>query len=139
MRDALAAAVRERELVDRVHLLGRVPEETLPQLYRAADLFVLPTESLEGFGLVTIEALASGTPVVATPVGATPEILEQLDKDLIGAGTSSQAIASGIRRFLERSASTRAELAQRGRELCERRYGWERVTEAYNRMVLEAA
>jgi glycosyltransferase involved in cell wall biosynthesis len=58
-------------LSDRVRFLGYVPEAALPGLYAAADLFVLPTEQLEGFGLVTVEALACGTPVVGTPVGAT--------------------------------------------------------------------
>ena len=76
MRDKLG-------LGDRVALLGRVSDDELPLWYRAADLFVLPTLAYEGFGLVTAEALASGTPVVGTPVGATPELLEPLEPRLL--------------------------------------------------------
>src|SRR5207249_11624167 len=59
--------------------LGFIPDETLPSYYHAADVFVLPTRELEGFGLVTVEALACGTPVLGTPVGATPEVLSGLE------------------------------------------------------------
>ena len=62
-----------------VTFLGFVPDADLPRYYQAADVFVLPTRELEGFGLVTAEALACGTPVLGTPVGATPELLEPLD------------------------------------------------------------
>jgi len=58
-----------------------------------ADLFVLPTLELEGFGLVTIEALASGVPVLGTPVGGTVEILEKLNPNLLFKDTSSESIA----------------------------------------------
>ena len=58
-----------------VQFLGRVPDEELVDWYRAADVFVLPTTAYEGYGMVTAEALACATPVVATNVGASPEIL----------------------------------------------------------------
>jgi glycosyltransferase involved in cell wall biosynthesis len=61
-RAALERAVRTAGLQDEVRLLGRVPDQSLPALYRAATAFVLPTRSLEGFGLATAEALASGLP-----------------------------------------------------------------------------
>lgn len=82
---------------DNVSLLGRVPDEELRLWHRAADLFVLPTLAYEGFGLVTVEALASGTPVVGTPVGATPEILAPLDPRLIARGTDPASLADAIR------------------------------------------
>ena len=80
-----------------VSFLGRVPEEELPDWYRAADVFVLPTVAYEGFGMVTVEALASGTPVVGTPVGATPELLEPLDPRLVARGSDPDSLAVAIR------------------------------------------
>ena len=84
-------------LGDRVELLGRVSDDDLALLHKAADLFVLPTVAYEGFGLVTAEALASGTPVVGTPVGATPELLEPLDSRLLARGIDGAALAAAIR------------------------------------------
>jgi glycosyltransferase involved in cell wall biosynthesis len=80
-----------------VTFVGRVAEEELPDWYRAADLFVLPTVAYEGFGMVTVEALATGTPVVGTPVGATPELLEPLDPRLVARGPDPDSLAVAIR------------------------------------------
>lgn len=66
-----------------VRLLGRVADSDLAALYRAADCSVVPTLALEGFGLVLLESLASGTPVVASDIGGIPEALEGLDHDLL--------------------------------------------------------
>lgn len=74
-RAALEARTIELGLDSHVRFLGRLPDEQLTDLYRAADVFVLPTRSLEGFGMVTAEALAAGLVVVATDAGATSEVL----------------------------------------------------------------
>jgi glycosyltransferase involved in cell wall biosynthesis len=79
-----------------VRLIGFIPDDQLTLYYQAVDLFVLPTIALEGFGLVTVEALACGTPVVGTPIGATPEILEEIDNRLIMRGTSPDELSEGI-------------------------------------------
>jgi glycosyltransferase involved in cell wall biosynthesis len=86
-----------------VRFAGFVPEADLPAFYGAADLFVIPTQALEGFGLVTLESLACGTPVAGTPVGATPELLAPLDPALVFDGASPEAIASGLVRALGRA------------------------------------
>src|SRR5437667_11474023 len=62
-------------LREQVRFLGFIPDEALPLYYQAADVFILATRELEGFGLVTVEALAGGTPVLGTAVGAAPEVL----------------------------------------------------------------
>jgi glycosyltransferase involved in cell wall biosynthesis len=85
----------------RVHFAGQVSEEALLDWYRAADLFVLPTVAYEGFGMVTVEALASRTPVVGTPVGATPELLEPFDPRLIARGPDPESLAWAIREALK--------------------------------------
>ena len=77
--------------------LGHIPEADLPDVYRDADLFVLPTARIEGFGLVILESFACGIPVVGTPVGAIPELV-----DLQGPGFVSQtAAASSIADVIE--------------------------------------
>ncbi|MFB6356659.1 MAG: glycosyltransferase family 4 protein [bacterium] len=73
-----------------VYFEGYVSEEQLPYYYQSADLFVMPTQELEGFGLVILEALSSGVPVLATDVGGIPEILKPLDPNLLLSADSSQ-------------------------------------------------
>ena len=125
-------------LSDHIRFLGFVPERDLPAHYGAADAFVLPTRELEGFGLVTVEALACGTPVLGTPVGATPEILEPLDRSLLFAGSDPTSIADGICRFLERSEREPAAV-QGLRRACvsyaERQYGWSASIDALEDML----
>jgi glycosyltransferase involved in cell wall biosynthesis len=83
-------------LADRVRFLGYIREDQLPLYYQAADLFVLPTRAHEGFGLVTVEALACGTPVVGTPAGATPEILSPLNPRLVASSCEASSLASAL-------------------------------------------
>jgi glycosyltransferase involved in cell wall biosynthesis len=83
MRDVLRETVLERGLADSVRLLGRVDDETLVTVYRAADIAVVPTIEHEGFGLVAIEAAACGTPSIVTATGGLPEAIAELDPSLV--------------------------------------------------------
>jgi glycosyltransferase involved in cell wall biosynthesis len=128
LRGELEALVRALGLADHVRFLGFVEEGRLARCYQAADAFVLPTQSLEGFGLVTVEALACGTPVLGTPVGATPEILGPLSKSLLFQGTSAADMAEGLRRFLEElshDVSSGEELRRACRRHAESHYAWD--------------
>jgi glycosyltransferase involved in cell wall biosynthesis len=129
LRAELERLIRQHGLKDHVRLTGFIPEEDLPKYYQAADLVVMPTYELEGFGLVTVEALACGTPVAGTPVGATPEILREIDPSLLTGGTQAGAIAESLRiilrRFRERPGE-RAGLAARGLAAVRARYTWDR-------------
>lgn len=124
-RANLEAQVAALHLGTNVRLLGFVAENELATYYGAADLFVLPTWALEGFGLVTIEALACGTPVLGTPIGATPEILRVLDARLLAPAADSAGLSDGILAFLD--GSWRNELIPtRLRDFVLENYSWER-------------
>jgi glycosyltransferase involved in cell wall biosynthesis len=97
LKDAIAA----RGLQDRVFLLGRIPEEQLAACYAAADAFVLPTRSLECFGLIVLEAFASGTPVIGAHVGAIPELLSEVGEDWMFTSGDPQSLATCIGQFLQ--------------------------------------
>ena len=73
-----------------------MPDEQLPLVYRAADLHVMPTTALEGFGLTVVEALAAGTPSIVTPVGGLPEILSPLAPELVLRSADVAEIARGV-------------------------------------------
>jgi len=96
MEAALRDKIAARGLADCIRLAGFVPDADLPLWYRAADVSVVPTVALEGFGLTTVESLAAGTPVLVTPVGGLPEAVSALSSDLVLPSSGYQAIASGL-------------------------------------------
>ena len=96
LREELEARIKTLSLGDTVRLLGFVRDEDLPIAYRAADLTVVPTASLEGFGLVTVESLASGTPCLVTPVGGLSEVVMPLAPQLVIRSTAAPDIADAI-------------------------------------------
>ncbi|AFZ34382.1 glycosyl transferase group 1 [Stanieria cyanosphaera PCC 7437] len=96
LADTLQTQINELELTDHVKLLGYVPDEQLPLCYRAANFSVVPTVALEGFGLIVVESLAAGTPVLGTPIGGIPEILKPFSQDLVFEGYQPNQIAEGI-------------------------------------------
>ena len=94
--DALKQQIEERNLSDNVRLLGFVSDEDLTLAYRAATLSVVPTMAFEGFGLIVVESLAAGTPVLGTPIGGIPEILRPFSEELLFDDASASAISRGI-------------------------------------------
>jgi glycosyltransferase involved in cell wall biosynthesis len=79
---------------------GRLPEEMLPHAYSAADISIVPSRSLEGFGLVALESLACGTPAIVTPVGGLPEVVSGLHPGLVLPSTAVESLADGLLRAL---------------------------------------
>ena len=129
LRTQLESLVASRQLQEQVRFPGYIPDAELPRYYQAADAFVLPTRELEGFGLITVEALASGTPVLATAIGATPEILRPLDPSLLFRAATPEAMAERLQAFLEnltRDRSAADVVRTACRRYAEAEYGWDR-------------
>jgi glycosyltransferase involved in cell wall biosynthesis len=140
LRQALHKRIVQQHLADRVRLLGFVPEEQLCRYYQSADLVVMPTLELEGFGLVTVEALAAGAPVLGTPVGALPEVLRRIDPFLVTDGPAALDLADGLGRLLRRFREHPGEqerLARKGRRLIEQELNWPRQIDALTSLVVQ--
>ena len=100
LKDDLERQVSELELKRHVQLLGFVPDADLPIAYQAADLTIMPSQSLEGFGLVLVESLACGTPAVCTPIGGMPDVIGNLSPQLITADREASTIAQKLKAIL---------------------------------------
>jgi glycosyltransferase involved in cell wall biosynthesis len=109
-------------------MVGRLDTLTLVSYYQSADVFVLPTTFIEGFGLATVEALASGLPVLGTPVGGTIEILKSIDEHWLFADTTPEAMADRLESFLKDPRPFLA-LKPLCREVAITQYGWEHVVD----------
>jgi glycosyltransferase involved in cell wall biosynthesis len=96
IRPLLEARVRDLQLINNVRFLGFIPDDQLASAYHAADITVLPTVALEGFGLVAAESLAAGTPAMVTSVGGLPAVVEGLSQNLIFRSERSEDLASGL-------------------------------------------
>lgn len=129
LKKQIEEMIYEKKLSEKIQIVGFIPSEELPSYYQAADIFILPTQEQEGFGLVTVEALASGTPVLGTPVGGTEEILKPLDSKLLFDNTNPEAIAKGILFWLQRPERLE-EVRQQCRDYVMSRYSWD--TAAYD-------
>jgi glycosyltransferase involved in cell wall biosynthesis len=92
----LRRRIAERDLGNHIRLVGFMVEDDLPMAYRAADLSVVPTIAMEGFGLITIESLAAGTPVLVTPVDGLPEVVSGLSPHLVLPRPGPMALAESL-------------------------------------------
>jgi D-inositol-3-phosphate glycosyltransferase len=122
--ERLRARAEELGIAERVAFPGAVPQEELPRYYRAADAVVV-TSRYESFGLVAVEALACGTPVVAAQVGGLPSILHEGTNGLLVRWRSPQAFAERLDELLGDEA-LRARLAANARPSVER-FDWRHI------------
>jgi glycosyltransferase involved in cell wall biosynthesis len=131
-RPSLEQLARERGLADRIHLLGF--QQNLWRYLARADVFVL-TSTYEGFGNVLIEAMACGTPVVATRSSGTAEIIEHERNGLLVDSHEPAAVAAAVTRLLN-DAALRARLVATARERVVA-YAVPSVAERYDKLFRE--
>jgi glycosyltransferase involved in cell wall biosynthesis len=134
IQNLLQQQVRELGLENNVKFLGFLPDEHLPIAYQAANLTVMPSQSFEGFGLAIVESLACGTPVLCTPVGGMPEILQEFTPDLITNSTTAESIAEKLEQVMLRK------IALPSREECRnytvKNYDWTNIAQKVRQVIL---
>ena len=96
LASSLQAQISAAGLERTVQMIGFVPDSLLALTYRAADITLVPSTALEIFGLVAIESLAAGTPVLVTPVDGLPETVEGLSPQCVLPVTGPRAIAESV-------------------------------------------
>lgn len=115
-------------LSGRVHFVGAAGHDVLPDLLRAADFFLL-TSDLESFGIVVLEAMASGLPVVSTDAVGVRELVRPGYTGLLASRGDEFAIAERMSQMVELGSDRRRELGAAGRAECERLYAWPRIVD----------
>jgi teichuronic acid biosynthesis glycosyltransferase TuaC len=95
----LEALAKRLGVADRVSFLGQQGHEVLPELYAAADLSVL-SSSREGWANVLLESMACGTPVVATAIWGTPEVVAVPEAGRLMAARTAEACAEAVKALL---------------------------------------
>lgn len=132
-RQALASGHGER-----VHFLGRVPHAKLPGVLRAADVFLLTTEPPESFGIVLIEAMACGLPVIASDYPGVRAVVDPGLNGLLARPGDPAVVARRIRSMIEIGPKGRAKAGSMGRDKAEREWSWPRLLDRMDDAYREA-
>jgi phosphatidyl-myo-inositol alpha-mannosyltransferase len=110
---------------DRVIMLGSVPHDHLPPYHAASEVFCAPATGRESFGIVLVEAMAAGLPVVASDIPGYREVVRHEVEGLLVPPSDPQRLAAAVSRILDEPELAR-ELAQAGRARAAR-YSWDQV------------
>jgi len=129
-RGALEALANAAGVGNRVRFTGAVSRSELWTLYQHALLFAMPSRMPEGLGLVFLESMACGVPVIGTRSGGTTEIVDDGGTGILIDNNSPQELASAMRRMLDDPAA-RAAMGQRARAAVLSRFTWNRFAQQY--------
>jgi glycosyltransferase involved in cell wall biosynthesis len=123
----------------RVIFAGRVSEELLPRYYQMADVTVLPSVTMgEAFGLVLVESLACGTPVVASNIPGVRTVVDDGGDGLLAEPQSAPDLAKQLGKLLALPVERRRAMGMAGRRKVEERYSWSRIGQRLEHIYAEA-
>ena len=132
LRGNYQSQITDYQLQNKVKLLGQVPPDKTPEYLANADVFVRPSLS-EGLGTAFLEAMASGVPIIGTPVGGIPDFLENEVTGLFCKPGDPGDIADKIKTVLT-DDNLREKLIVNGRKLVEEKYNWDKITEKFKKI-----
>jgi glycosyltransferase involved in cell wall biosynthesis len=132
LRDKVEAYLNEANLNSKVRFTGWIPHDELPKYLNELRLLVLPSYT-EGLPNIMLEAMACGTPVLATPVGAIPDIIKDGETGFIMKDNLPECIASNVIRAL--NYPNLEGIAKNARALVEREYTYEAAVERYREIL----
>ena len=116
--------IKELGIEKNIKLTGFVLDELLPVYYNAADYFILPSASGEGLPLVLFEAMSCGLPVIATTVGGTPEIVDNMKNGVLVPPRDPEAMAQALADLLENDKLT-ATIGEKATKKIRESFSWE--------------
>ena len=135
--DGFRAEAAAAGIADRVHFLGAVPHPELPDVLRAADLFLLTTEPPESFGIVLIEAMATGLAVIATDYPGVRAVADDETGILVPRGDPAAA-AAALAELVAAGPERRAAIGAAGRAKAEREWSWPSLVDRMDAAYAEA-
>ena len=136
--DAFRTRAAEAGVGERVHFLGEVPHGELPGVLRSSDLFLLTTEPPESFGIVLIEAMACGLPVIATDYPGVRAVVGEGSDGMLAPQGDAAAVAARLAEMIALGTEGRERMGAAGREKAEREWNWPRLLERMDGAYAEA-
>jgi glycosyltransferase involved in cell wall biosynthesis len=135
MKDDLINLSTRLSLSDKVIYIDKVPQEKLLEFYTSANLFVLPSivnekGETEGLGVVLLEAMACGLPVVGSDVGGIPDIIKDGETGLLARQKEPDSLAEKITRIFS-DVPLRRKLVENGYQMVEKNFSWDTISEKF--------
>jgi glycosyltransferase involved in cell wall biosynthesis len=126
LRDTTEAWIKHHGLSERVHLLGPVPQHEVARLMGDCDIFVLPSVialdgQMDGIPMALMEAMAAGTPVVASAISGIPELVEHGVNGLLVDSTQPDRVAAAVRQLAE-DVALRERMGKAGQQKVQREF-----------------
>ena len=125
----LETKIRDLEIEKSTKLVGFVSDPELPTYYANCDLFVLHS-LYEAFGIVLLEAMACGKPVISSMVGGIPEVVLHGKTGILVPPRNTQELATNIIKLLSANKLAK-EMGQYGRKLAEDKFDWDKIVKTY--------
>lgn len=135
--EKLKVLTEQKGLKERVVFLGKRDHSELPEILQSADIFVRASLS-EGLGNSFLEAMASGLPIIGTPVGGIPDFLSDGETGVFCQPRDPESIAKAVQKIFSDS-SLREKLIQNGEALVRSRYGWDGIAVEMEKLLLKLA
>jgi len=136
-RALLEELAAKHGIADRVHFTGYVEHKKAISLMKGARMIVIPSRK-EAFGIVAIEAMAAGTPLIATAVGGLCQVVKHKQDGLLVPADSPEKLAQAMI-MLWKNTDLQAKLSAAGRKKVEKQYTWvtvtERIVDEYRRVL----
>lgn len=132
LRGEIEKYLNEHVLNEKVNLTGWISHDNLPQYFNELKLVVLPSFT-EGLPNIMLEAMACGTPVLATPMGAIPDFIKDGETGFIMENNSPECIAQNVIRALNHP--NLEQIANNGWSLVEKEFTFEKVVERYREIL----
>lgn len=137
LRPSYETLARALGISENVLFAGSVPDTELPKYYSVCDFLVLPSVSkAEIFGLVLVEAMATGKPVIASNLPGVRTVVDEGENGLLVEPKNADALTSRMQ-FLLDNKHIREEFGKRGREKAEKKYSWTKIGEKLETIYLE--
>jgi glycosyltransferase involved in cell wall biosynthesis len=135
MKDDLVTLSNRLNLADKVTYIDSVSQEKLLEFYVSADLFVLPSivnqkGETEGLGIVLLEAMACGLPVIGSDVGGIPDIIKDGKTGLLARQKEPESLAEKITKIFS-DAPLRRKLVENGYQMVEKNFSWDTISEKF--------
>jgi glycosyltransferase involved in cell wall biosynthesis len=131
-RDRLTNLIETLSIAGSVHWLPILPPDTVALYYGAADLFVMPSR-YELFGIVMLEAMASGVPVIATKFGGPPEVVANGENGQLVDPTDIDAFAAAMADLIS-NPKKRQRMGEEARRSIEDLYCWEKLAQRHHQL-----